>query len=265
MLNLIQVPSLLRATGMASNSRPLSLTEVAALPPPAGPPPRALGFAEARASLQLPRLLLAGPRLLRAPRGDGSVVVDVPGWLAPEASNAPIRLYLRALGWDARGWGLGTNTGNPEHDALRLADVVTALARVHGPVALVGWSLGGVVAREVAREHPDAVRRVVTFGTPVTAGPKHTAAAERFGKDECDRIERLSAQLDFDAPIGVPVTAILTKDDGVVSWLACVDRASHTVDHVEVRSTHLGLGLDPDVWLTVARALAQGQGGSPKI
>lgn len=225
---------------------------------PSGPPGLLAGAAEVRAGLQVPRLLAAGARLARAPRGDGGVVIDVPGWLAGEATNAPVRRFLGRLGHDARGWGLGVNHGRPERDAHLLAEIVLAAVEQSGrPVALVGWSLGGLIAREVAREHPVAVRRVVTYGTPVVGGPTHTVGARRYGPDESRRITRLNQRLDAEHPIQVPVTAILSRRDGIVSWRACIDRTSRDVEHVEVRSTHLGMGLDPDVWSVVADRLSR--------
>lgn len=245
----------LSRSGLRTGARPFDL--LADTPHPSGPPSWRAGVAEARAALQLPRLLVAAPRLRRAPRGDGGVVLDVPGWLAGEASGAPIRGYLRWLGHDARGWGLGTNRGRPERDAQRLGRQVLALAEEHGrPVALVGWSLGGLIAREVARQHPDAVRRVVTYGTPVVGGPTHTIGARSYGPDESQRITRLAERLDAAHPIRVPITALLSRRDGIVDWRACIDRTSLDVEHVEVASTHLGLGVDPDVWSVVAERLA---------
>ena len=200
------------------------------------------------------RLLRAAPWLATAPRGDGGPVIDLPGWQAPEASNAPLRAYLRLLGHDARGWGLGVNRGDPERDAELLA---RRLERSDGPpVALVGWSLGGVVAREIARAVPERVRCVVTFGSPILGGPSYTLAASSYGEQECRRVQHLVEQLDADRPIATPITAIYTRHDRVVDWRACLDRTSADVRHVEVQSTHLSLGVDPDVWITVARALA---------
>ena len=226
--------------------------------PPSGPPSLLTGVGEVRAGLQVPRLVAATARLARAPRGDGGVVIDVPGWLAAEVTNAPLRRFLARLGHDARGWGLGVNRGRPERDARLLAKKVLAAAAESGrPVALVGWSLGGLVAREVARQHPDAVRRVVTYGTPVVGGPTHTVGARHYGPDESQRITRLAQALDAEHPIEVPVTAIVSRRDGIVSWRACIDRTSRDVEHVEVRSTHLGMGLDPDVWSVVAERLSR--------
>jgi pimeloyl-ACP methyl ester carboxylesterase len=226
---------------------------------PTGPPSWVAGVAEARAAVQLPRLLAAAPRLRRAPRGDGGVVLDVPGWLAGEPTGAPIRAYLASLGHDARAWGLGTNRGRPERDAKLLAARVRAAAEESGrPVALVGWSLGGLIAREVARQHPDVVRHVVTYGTPVVGGPTHTIGARTYGPDASQRITRLAQRLDARQPIGVPITAMFSRRDGIVSWRACIDTTSQDVEHVEVRSTHLGMGVDPDVWAVTADRLAAG-------
>ena len=172
---------------------------------------------------------------------------------------APLRRYLRWVGHDAQGWGLGVNTGNPERDTTILAEQVAALHGQTGrKVSLVGWSLGGVIARETARAVPHAVSRVITYGTPAIGGPTYTLGAGAFGPAESSRIQQLIAELDRDSPITVPITAIFTRRDRVVSWPACIDRASLDVEHVEVRSTHAGMGLDPDVWQVVATRLAPG-------
>lgn len=213
---------------------------------------------EWRTALLPGRLLLSAPSLARAPRGDGAPVVDVPGWQAPEATMAPLRGYLRWLGHDARGWGRGVNLGDPERNARALVETVRAVHEETGRrVALVGWSLGGVVAREVARQAPDAVRRVVTYGTPVVGGPTYTVGAASFGAAEGRRVTARIRERERTDPIRVPVTAIYTRRDAVVSWPACIDRWTPDVRHVEVTSTHLGLGIDPDVWRVVADQLAR--------
>ncbi len=224
---------------------------------PIGPPSGKTMAGELLGAAELARLIAQSPRLATAPRGDGRIVIDVPGWRAPEASMSPLRAYLRWLGHATRPWGLGFNRGDAERDIEQLVDSVSVLAATSGrPVALVGWSLGGLIAREVAREAPEQVAAVVTFGTPVIGGPTYTLTASSYGPEECARIEAIGAERDLANPIGVPVTAIFTRNDGVVSWQACIDRVSPLVEHVEVRSTHLGLGIDPDVWRAVAEALA---------
>ncbi len=253
MLTLTQVPlaasRLLRSTVVRHPEPPEAVM-------PAGPPAGRSTFGELLTATEPARLLTRSPWLANAPRGDGRIVIDIPGWRAPELSLAPLRAYLSWLGHSTRPWGLGLNRGDAERDVALLAESVAALAASRGrPVALVGWSLGGVIARETAREIPDHVAGVVTFGTPVIGGPSYTLGATSYGAEECTRIEALATKLDRDNPIRVPVTAIFTRNDGVVAWQACIDRTTPGVEHIEVRSTHLGLGLDPDVWRAVAGSL----------
>ncbi len=241
--------------GWTDRTRPL---EPGDHEPASGPPGLRLGFGEVTAAGQAYRLAAAQRRLRAAPRApwEGAPVVDVPGFAAPEALMTPLRRYLGSLGHDARGWGFGRNRGDVRGDVRRLERLVLDRSETDGPVALVGWSLGGVVAREVARRRPDAVRRLVTFGTPVVGGTAHTAGA-RFGRrTDGDRLAAYTEHRDRTNPLRVPVTVILSRRDGVVSWPSCLDRHSLLVDHVEVRSTHLGMVADPDVWLTTARRLA---------
>jgi pimeloyl-ACP methyl ester carboxylesterase len=206
---------------------------------------------------ELVRLGLATPALRRLPRGDGGPVLLIPGWKAPEATMAPLRRYLAWLGHDARHWGLGRNRGRPEADTARLMERVAALAAGGGrPVALVGWSLGGAIARETARLLPGSVSQVITYGSPAVGGPSHTVGAPRWGLDECARISRRLAALDAASPVKVPITAIFSRVDEIVSWPACIDRLSPRVRHFEVWSTHVGLGIDPAVWTVIARRLA---------
>ena len=159
------------------------------------------------------------------------------------------------LGYDARPWGRGTNRGTPVRDVAALC--ATLSREHHEPVALVGWSLGGLIAREVARAIPRRVSHVITYGTPVVGGPTYTFAGRMYGERASRRAERLGAQLEAVRPIQVPITAIYTRADRIVDWRACIDRRSRDVRHVEVRSTHLGLGVDPDVWWVVAQTLAE--------
>ena len=228
--------SLLGLTGLRSRAR--TPVDTAGLAHPAGPPSTWASVGELTSPLAAARLVGAVPRLARAPRGDGHLVVDIPGWRAPELSGAPLRRYLRHLGYDARGWGFGTNTGNPRRDVERLS--------------------ASVIAREVARRHPEAVRRVITYGTPVAGGAAYTSVARASGRGS--RVdagaERVTRTLDARSPIAVPLTVVFSRRDGVVAWQACIDRATPGVEHVEVSSTHIGMGVDPDVWAVVAERLA---------
>lgn len=204
-------------------------------------------------SLSLPQL----PALAGAPRGNGDPVLVWPGFGAGNASTAVLRRFLRYLGHDAQGWPLGQNDG----DVLAMLEFLgKALhkAAANGPVNLVGWSLGGYLAREVARDYPHLVKRVVTLGSPVVGGPKYTAVANFFNNQQgaLDEIERAVDER-YAKPLQVPVTAIYSKADGVVAWRACIDQQSPDVEHVEVISSHVGLGFAPQALRIVADRLAR--------
>jgi len=232
-------------------------------PPPSDAVPKRplpLSFLlESLAWLDPLQLLLRAPELARAPRGCGEPVLVLPGFAASDASTLALRAYLRWLGYDARGWGLGTNLGDlPElvPRVIRILEAQAAAARRR--VRCVGWSLGGNVARESARERPDLVERVVTLGTPAVGGPKYTGVARVYRRRgvDLDAVEARVAERER-VPIRVPVTAIYSRRDGIVAWQACIDRSNPDVEHVEVGATHLGLGFHPDVYRVVADRLSR--------
>lgn len=181
----------------------------------------------------------------------------LPGFGAGPASMRVMEAFLRRRGHRVRDWGLGRNTGEAKALRLKLASIVEESVAAHGePVTLVGWSLGGFIAREFAREHPDRVRKVITLGSPVVGGPRYTATADWYRSQghDLDELERTVAER-YATPIKVPVTAIFSKRDGVVAWRACIDRWSPDVRHVEVSETHVGLGFAPRVLAIVANEI----------
>lgn len=226
------------------------------------PPPRSALINEAFTPLHFSALLLQAPNLALAPRGSGERVLVWPGFGAGNASTATLRAYLGYLGYQVGGWPHGSNNG----DVLNLLESLKAdlhARRSNAPVTLVGWSLGGYLAREVARDCPDRVKQVITLGSPVVGGPKYTAVAGAFAQNQesIDEIERLVDER-YQVPLEVPVTAIYSKYDGVVAWQACIDDRSPNVEHVEVVSTHAGLGFSPQVYRLIAGRLATRQSDS---
>lgn len=192
----------------------------------------------------------------RLPRGRRTVVV-VPGFGTSDGSTVVLRATLRSLGHDVRGWGLGRNGGDVEALLPRVTEVVTAAA-TEGPVDLVGWSLGGYLAREVARDRPDCVRQVVTLASPVIGGPKYTAAAgffrDRLGVD----LDDIEAQVEArnETPLTVPVLALYSEADEVVCPAACIDHHSPNVEHRRVNHCkHASFGFNPEVLAMVAERL----------
>lgn len=197
------------------------------------------------------------PLLATLPRGAGDPVLVLPGFAASDASTLPLRTFLRVLGHDAHGWNLGTNRGDV---AALLPRVIAQLERrsmaTGQRVRLVGWSLGGVLAREAARDRPELVERVVTMGSPVV-GPRYTAVGRSYAMlgYDFDAIEAAIAERER-TPLRVPVTAIYSKYDGIVAWQGCIDRHNGHVEHVEVSCSHTGLGVHADVYALIARRLA---------
>jgi pimeloyl-ACP methyl ester carboxylesterase len=180
-------------------------------------------------------------------------VILLPGFGAGPRSMRVMESFLRGRGHRARDWGLGRNTGDVRRLRAKLEGVVEASIAAHGePVVLVGWSLGGYIAREYAREHR-GVRKIVTLGSPVIGGPRYTATARWYRSQGHDllEIERAVAER-YATPLDVPVAAIYSRRDGVVAWQACIDRWSPRVRHIEVDETHVGLGFAPGVLALVA-------------
>jgi pimeloyl-ACP methyl ester carboxylesterase len=183
----------------------------------------------------------------------------IPGMGVGDLSTVTLRRFLRRRGWDARGWGLGRNRPDVPRRLAGALDRLEGLAAERGePVALVGWSLGGVIARELGRLRPDLVSRVATLGTPVVGGLRPTAIAGLFRLQgwDLDEVARLVATANR-TPIRVPVAAFWSRRDGIVAWQACVDSATPGAESFEVSSCHWGLGLDPDVLCGLAAWLAR--------
>ncbi len=214
-------------------------------------------FLEARGLVELPRLLLRFPELVWQPRGEGRPVLILPGYGAGDGSTAILKSYLKLLGYRARGWGLGRNTGNAGDLLPRILKRVSSLARrTEQQVDLIGWSFGGYLARELARERADLIGQVITLGTPVIGGPKYTVVARAFHRRGLD-VEAIAAEVEMRNRIAftTPVVALYSRRDAVVAWQACIDANAENVEHIEVRTTHIGFGFSPEVYKIIAQRL----------
>jgi hypothetical protein len=204
-----------------------------------------------RAAAELGAFAAALPLLRWAPRGDGHPVVVFPGFMASDRSTRPLRWFLRDRGYHVHGWRLGVNLGPTDHIIEGLRARLTRLREVHGgrKLSLIGWSLGGIYARDIARIDPEGIRQVITLGSPfrVTDGDGSHAA----GVYETTR-ER--------PPLGVPSTAIYSRSDGIAAGESCHDGHGEQRECVEVIGSHCGLGHHPAVLLVIADRLAQPDG-----
>ncbi|MEH6569808.1 MAG: hypothetical protein V7709_12060 [Halioglobus sp.] len=213
---------------------------------------------ESLTPFELPRLVAASPFLALQARGSGEPVMVLPGLGASNRSTGLLRGYLSWLGYNVRGWQLGRNHGGVQE---LLPEVAAEVRNFHrdssSKITIVGWSLGGVLAREVARDAPDMVSQVITMGSPIVGGPKYTSMGALYTRRgiDLDEIEAKLAAREI-TPISVPVTSIYSKRDGVVGWRASIDKYTAGAENVEVSATHLGLGICPEVFKIVARKLA---------
>lgn len=225
---------------------------------------------------ELPRAFAEGasipgawPVLRRAPKGDGHAVVTISAIAGDDATSLPLKLFLRYLGYDVQGWDHGMSFGATRLERDRLEAFVGSMFQRSGrKVSLIGHSLAGTYARELARARPDMVRQVITLGTPFggslgrethiwplvealtgTVAPELTPVARR----------RLAT-----APL-VPSTSVYSRSDGVVDWKACIQQAGlgsgKDAENVEIRSSHAGMLVNPAALYVVADRLAQPEFG----
>lgn len=225
------------------------------------PPGLSLLALEFRAPWEFGAVLPAWPLLQRAPLGDGHTVIVFPGLTAGDPTTLPLRRYLESRNYATQGWGQGLNLGPREGVLDRVKDHVRRAADHSGDqVSLVGWSLGGIYARELAKELPDHVRCVITLGTPFS-GPHTSTNAWRIYEWASGRsVHRESEHYNLPEAPPVPTSSIYSRTDGVVAWQGSIQAPSphnpHT-ENIEVLASHFGIGLNPSAWWAVADRLAQ--------
>ena len=198
----------------------------------------------------------------RLPTGDGHPVLVLPGFMAGDRSTVALRRMLASLGYAAHGWGLGANAGPTEKIINGLPDLVDRISTIaRSSVSIVGWSLGGIYARQLAARMPKVVRTVVTLGTPVRdeGGVVSTNASPLYDALRAVHVPGHRV-LDGGAPLPVPVTAVHTRSDGIVHWEACLVEEAPNAENLRVRGSHVGLGHNPAVIYVIADRLAQPEG-----
>ncbi|WP_128892168.1 triacylglycerol lipase [Erythrobacter sp. HKB08] len=230
----------------------------------ARPPSRLLTLAEpGRAMAELASFYAARPLLSGLPKGDGHGVLVLPGFMASDYSTRPMRRLLSDLGYDVEGWKLGRNVRVDNARVEAMMGCVEELYDRHDrKVSIVGWSLGGVFARELAKQAPEKVRLVISLGSPISDDRNHTNARRLFeylNGEEPEPMQGGNFRQLAEAP-PVPTTSILTKTDGVVHWRGSVQHGEGEVENIEVLASHCGLGVNPAVMIAIADRLAQAEG-----
>ena len=225
-----------------------------------GPPARLYLTEPARGLAGLAALPLAAGWLASAPRGDGHGVLVLPGLLASDMSTTLLRRYLSWLGYNVCGWQLGRNVGPTDKVLAELPRVLADLARrTGGPVSIIGWSLGGIYARELAREQPVLVREVITLGSPFRlTDPRQSRADGSYRRRSHLHAtgHPIPTAEQVARPLEIPSTAVYSRQDGIVSWRTCVEPETTLHENVEVRCAHLGFGVDPATLWVIADRLA---------
>jgi hypothetical protein len=180
--------------------------------------------------------------------GDGHPVVILPGFMSTKTSTTMLRNHVQRLGYTAFDWGLGRNYGKVEYMGLML-ETLDELYQSHGQkISLIGWSLGGVFARQLAKERSDIVRQVITLGSPFRDITKPNNIEWLYtmisgGKKAKHTNKALLDDMPLPAP--VPTTAIYSKEDGIVPWQMCMEASEDELhQNIQVRGSHIGLGMN---------------------
>lgn len=228
--------------------------------PDVAAPPLHLLLAEARVWPELARYLLRGFGSSQLPRGHGEPVMVIPGFGASDWNTGPLRSALAKLGYSVYGWEAGRNLGMRAALKDQLAQALRGIHEKHGQkVTLIGWSLGGVFAREIARHQPDRVRRVFTLGSPFNGHPNGNNLVTLFAlmNPKASKNPDMEGFRRRITPPPVPCTAIYSKSDGIVAWRCSVENEGPLTENVEVRGSHFGLALNPQVLRHIAERMAR--------
>lgn len=224
------------------------------------PPSLFLSLTEVhRAAVEILSLGLSRRMLERlAPSGDGHPVMVLPGFFGSDAYNTALRRFLARRGYAVHGWGQGVNLG-PRDGVLedlqeRFLDLASRYAQ---PLTLIGHSLGGIFAREIAREYPEKVRHVISLGSPFGEGRMTGSVPARLFA-ALNPPEELPVEEDvLSVPPPVPTTAIYSRGDGIVNWRTTLQAQGHDrTQSIRVRGSHCGMTLNPAIWYLVAECLA---------
>lgn len=246
---------------MPAQAWPADYDELLRAEPDVPPPHPLLALTEAhRALVDIINLRFSRELLNSAPRGDGHPVIILPGFLGSDAYNASLRRFLGKLDYQVHGWGLGRNLG-PRTGVLEQLEnrIDSLLSHYDTPVSLIGHSLGGIFAREMARRFPERIRQVISLGSPFGKGRLGASYPARLymAMNPIEEAPPFMEESLHEAP-PVPTTAVYTLGDGVVNWRTTVQFDGHEFSQsIQVRGSHCAMTLNPGIWYLLAERLAQ--------
>jgi pimeloyl-ACP methyl ester carboxylesterase len=205
----------------------------------------------------------------RAPQGNGRPVLVLPGFLTNDYFTGPLRDCLMQAGYKAYSWEGGFNLGINDKSAAQIRARLKQVFDENGgqKVSLVGHSLGGMFARELAREFPGMVRDVITLGTPF-GGMDDRTATPGYLRELYTQINPGTAHILQDAananrlltPPPVPTTSIYSVSDEVVDWRACLNPETPLTENIRIPASHAGMPFNPAALFAVLDRLAQKEG-----
>ncbi len=223
------------------------------------PPSGRLLLLEMRSIAEMGAYFSTYPLMRLGPRGDGHPVLVLPGLAASDTSTQLLRAYLKDRGYSAHGWNLGANHGPLPGAADAMQARLSELFDRYGQkVSLVGISLGGIFAREMAKRDASQVRCVITLGSPFAGAPTASHASQLYAR--LSRRPKGETHEGLRIPPQVPTTAIFSRSDGVVAWQGCREQAGPLTESIEVEGSHTGMGHNPAVLHAVADRLAMSEG-----
>jgi alpha-beta hydrolase superfamily lysophospholipase len=189
----------------------------------------------------------------RGPAG-GEKVMVIPGFLANDRTTMGLRRALAEAGYRVAGWGLGLNKGVTEDMLDRIVGQLEGFA-AGGKVILVGWSLGGIYAREAAKLRPDLVSKVVTLGSPFSGDPHANNAWRLYELIAGHPVDKPPIDTDLEEKPPVPTLAVWSKRDGVVAIASARGEPGQSDAQVEIDSTHMGFGVSGRAYPKIVEAV----------
>lgn len=221
---------------------------------------------EGRSVFELGTYVASAPFFKHMATGDGHPILVLPGLAASDLSTLPLRRFLKKRGYQPYAWEQGRNFGLRDQVLEKMLAKVDKIFAEHGrKLSIVGWSLGGIFARELAKLRPEKVRFVISMGSPHSGNPKASHATKFYEYVSGHSAENPPLETTLSQAPPVPTTSIYSKSDGVVAWQNCHQRKPANpefwaqVENIRVEGSHCGLGVNPSVLYIIADRLAQAE------